>query len=287
LGRASSGRPAADGPLVSVVTVSLNAAGTIAATIESVLGQCHPNIEYLVIDGGSTDGTLDRVRHYDDRIDWWISEPDTGVSDAFNKGIAGSRGEIIGILNAGDWYEPDTISAVVEAFASRPAAGVVCGWLQYWESDKPTYVFRSAPAALWREMTVNHPTMFVRRKVYEDCGLFRTDFGYAMDYELALRLASRQVRFHSLDRVLAHMRAGGITTGNWRRAFLETKLAKLCHGQGQLPASAYFWFQIIRWRLRSMLERVGLDGLVRAYRAHWAALRKTAGLAGAADDREG
>src|SRR6185295_16144009 len=124
-------------PLVSVVTIVRNGAHTLSRTIESVLSQDFPDIEYIVVDGGSTDGTLELLRANQDQIAIWISEADQGISDAFNKGIALSRGEIIGLLNSDDWYEAGANRAVVEEM-QKSAADIACGRLQYWEGGRPT-----------------------------------------------------------------------------------------------------------------------------------------------------
>ena len=105
--------------LVSIITPVRNAAYTLGQTITSVLSQTYPNIETIVVDGGSEDGTLDILRSFDHGINLWISEPDAGISDAFNKGIALATGDIIGIINADDWYEPEAVATIIEAFFFR------------------------------------------------------------------------------------------------------------------------------------------------------------------------
>ena len=112
---------------VSIVTVSYNCEATIEQTIQSVLSQDYDNVEYIIIDGGSTDGTIEIIRRYESNIAYWNSEPDRGISDAFNKGINCCTGEIVGILNADDLYLPGTVSTVVQAFQDNPEAGVVFG----------------------------------------------------------------------------------------------------------------------------------------------------------------
>src|SRR4051794_27577813 len=138
-------------PLVSVVTIVRNGARTLSRTIDSVLSQDFRDIEYIIVDGGSTDGTLELLRANQDRIALWISESDLGISDAFNKGIALSRGEIVGLLNSDDWYEPGAIHAMVEHM-QKSGADIACGRLQYWEGDRPTYLVRSDYAQLRRGM---------------------------------------------------------------------------------------------------------------------------------------
>lgn len=261
-------------PLVSIITVTLNAEETLDRTIQSVINQTYKNLEYIIIDGGSKDRTVDIITKHGHRIDHWISEPDHGISDAFNKGISCAHGEIIGILNASDWYELDTVSEVARAFKQRPDVDVVCGWLQYWRGGRQDYVFTSNPTHIMKEMTVNHPTMFVRRSAYEKLGSFRIDFRYAMDYEFILRLVVAGVKVVSLDRILAHMEYEGLTSQNWRKTFAEIKRAKVEHLHKPLAAEGYYWFQCVRFRVRLVLERVGLESVINLFRRRFSLLKK-------------
>jgi glycosyltransferase involved in cell wall biosynthesis len=267
-------RSSVEEPLVSIITVTLNAAETLERTIQSVINQTYRNIEYLIIDGGSKDRTIDIITKHDHRIDHWISEPDRGISDAFNKGISCAHGEIIGILNASDWYELDAVSTVAEVFKQTPGVDMVCGWLQYWRDGRRDYVFTSNPNQIMKEMTVNHPTVFVRRSVYEKLGTFRMDFRYAMDYEFVLRLVVAGMEVVSLDRILAHMQYEGLTSQNWRKAFAEVKRAKVEHLHKPLAAERFYWFQCIRFRVRLVLERVGLESMINLYRRRFSILKK-------------
>ena len=263
-----------DQPLVSIITVTLNAAETLDRTIQSVINQTYENLEYIVIDGGSKDRTVDIIAEHAHRIDHWISEPDHGISDAFNKGISCAKGEIIGILNASDWYELDAVSTVTQVFNQNPDINVVCGWLQYWRDGRRDYVFTSNPNKLMNEMTVNHPTMFVRRSVYEKLGPFQVDFRYAMDYEFALRLVVAGVKVVSLDRILAHMQYEGLSSQNWWKAFAEVKRAKVEHLHKPLVAEVYYWFQCVRFFVRLVLERVGLESVINVCRKRFSILKK-------------
>jgi GT2 family glycosyltransferase len=261
-------------PLVSIITVTLNAAETLDRTIQSVINQTYNKLQYIIIDGGSKDRTVDIITKYNHRIDHWISEPDHGISDAFNKGISCANGEIIGILNASDWYELDTVLTVARVFKQRPDVDVVCGWLQYWRDGRRDYVFTSNPNLIMKEMTVNHPTMFVRKSVYEKLGTFRIDFRYAMDYEFVSRLVVAGVEVVSLDRILAHMQYEGLTGQNWRKTFAEVKRAKVEHLHKPLAAEGYYWFQCVRFLVRLALERVGLESLINLFRRRFSILKK-------------
>jgi glycosyltransferase involved in cell wall biosynthesis len=167
-GRRPEGR--AHEPLVSIVTVVYNGSGTLRRTIDSVLGQTYENIEYIIVDGGSTDDTIALLREYDDRLAYWISEKDRGIYDAMNKGIALCTGEWVGLINADDWYEPDTVERVIAAVRDAPDANVVHGdiWMRYPNDQRGLKKARKSGFLLkYWEMVLNHPSFFVRRSFYE------------------------------------------------------------------------------------------------------------------------
>lgn len=254
-----------DQPFVSVITVALNAAKTIERTIESVVAQVYPNLEYLVVDGGSADGTVDIIRSHQDSIVWWVSEPDRGISDAFNKGIAHARGEWVGILNADDWYEPE---AIEKAMRHAEGAAVVAGWQKMWHDDEPIEIVRPNVRLMAREMTVNHPTCFVRREMYQKYGVFDTKLRYAMDYEFMLRLFLAGERFEEVPTVIANMAFGGLSDKAWKLACQESRDAKVRHGLPAANAALYYRWQIARRGARRWMEAIGLERAVALYRRH-------------------
>ncbi len=213
--RGAPGAPIGATPRISIVTAVRNGARTLGRAIASVASQAVPGVEHIVVDGASSDGTLDVLRSHGPGLALWISEPDRGISDAFNKGIALARGDVVGILNSDDWYEPGALAAVAQAMRDCDAE-IVCGSLQYWEGDRRTYLARSDPAFLARAMHVQHPTVFVRRETYRRLGLFRLDFRLAMDYEWMLRARTAGASFLALDRCIANMSAGGVGDRRWR-----------------------------------------------------------------------
>lgn len=262
-------------PLVSIVTIVLNGESFIRQTIDSVLQQNYEAIEYIVIDGGSNDTTVSIIREYEGQIAYWQSEPDMGISDAFNKGIRAAHGELIGLINAGDWYEIDTVKRVVETFLKDQTIGVVCGALQFWKGHQREYLCYSVPQLLEREMTVTHPTCFVRTSLYHRLGFFSTDYKFAMDYELLLRFKSQGVCFLSLESVLANMQHDGISEANWKKALLETHKARgVLLNKSFFSGQGYFYFLMVKRQLRIVMERLEWNSLIRWYRSNLALVKK-------------
>ncbi len=207
-----------DNPLVSVITVVFNGHESIEQTLRSVLEQSYDNVEYIVIDGGSTDGTTEIIKKYEQAIDYWVSEPDSGISEAWNKGIKASTGDIIGIINGGDWYELNAAKNVAGLFLQNKTAGVIHGIRRQWNESGTLVLGISKPATRVEKVTtlrlpVNHPTCFVRRQAYQTYGLFNTSYRVAMDYDFVSRLCKQKVCFLYLDAVIANMRTGGASCG--------------------------------------------------------------------------
>ena len=263
-------------PLVSIITIVFNGEEHIRRTIASVVQQRYVPIEYIIIDGGSTDGTVSIIREYEQGIDHWQSEPDAGVSDAFNKGIRAARGEIIGLINCGDWYEHDAVQRVVDSFLTHREVGVVCGSLQFWKGRKREYLCPSVPHLLPREMTVTHPTCFVRAELYHRLGFFSTDYFLAMDYELLLRFQNQGVKFLSLVSVLANMQHDGLSEINWKKALRETHRARVSLSERSVYTSCgYYLFLVVKRQLRIILEKLGWTNVLRLYRGKLALVQKS------------
>ncbi len=256
---------------ISIITVCLNASSTIRRTIESVLSQRTKPYEYIVVDGGSTDGTLEIIKGYGTAITRLISEKDKGISDAFNKGIAMATGDWIGILNADDWYEPNTLQKIAE---NQTKADIVHGKIQYWAGSQKGYSAGGDHSLLKREMTLHHPTVFVRKSFYDAHGLFKLEYRFAMDYEIMLRFALNGARFCYIPDILANMSFDGASDKNWKNAIKETKKAKLENGQPKLPSERYYWKQLARTFVARYLNKTGFSGIVAFYRKHFALVKK-------------
>lgn len=253
-------------PLISIVTVVRNGVATLARTIDSVVAQ-GDRIEYVVIDGGSADGSVDVLERYSDRIDWWQSEPDAGIADAFNKGIARTRGTWIGLINADDWLEPDAL-AILEGELAVTEADIVYGWLQCWRDGEPDFLVGGDHRRLDTGMTIPHPACFVRRALYERVGLFDASLRYAMDYEFMLRARAAGARFQRIDRTLAHLTLGGLGDRHWRESLKEVAQARTRHVAGAGGAwrwRAYYVSRVLRAAGRRVADRFGLRGLRRLW----------------------
>lgn len=215
---------------VSIITVCYNSSKTIRETIQSVLGQDYPNIEYIVIDGLSTDGTQEIVLSYNYKISRFISEKDRGLYDAMNKGIGLATGEIIGIINSDDVYaKSDVISRVISAF-KKYEVDVVYGDLYYFKTgfqDNPLRHYRGGVFSLKRVsygLMPPHPTFFIRKSVYEKHGKFDTQYSLSADFDLILRfLGIHRVSFKYIPEVLVKMRIGGKSTSSFRRTIIMNK----------------------------------------------------------------
>lgn len=258
-------------PKISVITIVFNAVDVIEATIISVLNQRYPELEYIVIDGGSEDGTLKILEKYRGQIDILVSEPDEGISDAFNKGIRLASGQLIGLLNADDRYLPGALMAAAEAFRGK---GVYYGRMEVLENGRPNGTYYPDHYQLEKDMTLCHPATFVAAETYEKYGLYRTDFRYAMDYELMLRFKTSGVDFYPVDYTFTAMSAGGVSDIHWRAAFDEVQRARqLLLSPGALD---YYKTSIIKLRkqLGQVLEKGPLQPAVAAYRRWFSMVKK-------------
>lgn len=203
---------------VSIITAVFNNKSCIEACMQSVLGQTYRNIEYIVIDGGSTDGTLELIKRYGDRISKWTSGPDNGIYYALNNGLGLATGDIIGFLHADDIYANDRVIEKVALELEKRKVDSCYGDLLYVGSDNPEKVIRYwraspyRPGLFERGWMPPHPTFFVRKKVYEKYGCFNTEFTIAADYELMLRfLEKHRISTWYIPEVLIRMRTGGVS----------------------------------------------------------------------------
>lgn len=232
-------------PLVSVVTVCFNSQAHIAEAMQSVLDQTYANVEYLVIDGGSTDSTMDIVRSFEERFGGrlrWVSEPDNGIYDAMNKGIALCSGDLIGLLNSDDTYLPDAIEGIVSAFRAEPDVGAVFGDVDVVSQDgsllRTEVAVTPAPGSLPLRMPMCHQSLFVARRVYRELGGFDTGYRILADYEHMLRMLRAGVRFLHVPGVVARFREGGACSADTARSNAERERIRVAYGASPVTERA-------------------------------------------------
>lgn len=196
-------------PRLTVITPSLNQAAFLERTLRSVLDQGYPDLEYIVMDGGSTDESVEILERYDDRLAYWVSEPDKGQASAINRGIERATGEVIAYINSDDYYLPGAFAAALPLFADRSILWVA-GACEYRNEDGTLEVLMSArqpqgprPAWVRNAWYVAQASSFWRRDVFEVAGLLREDLHYVFDTEFGLRLALEDVRPTAIERSLA------------------------------------------------------------------------------------
>ena len=208
---------------VSIITVCLNSACTIEQTIKSVLNQTYKDIEYIIVDGESTDGTQDIIKKYQKYIAKYVSEPDRGLYDAMNKGIRMSSGDVIGIINSDDWYDLQTVEKVVRLFQENAADVVYGDELLIYESGVEQRRVTGPITDLVCRMNLSHPTVFVKRELYEKFGVFDRRYKIAADYDFLLRLYRKGVKMVECPEILAYFRMGGLSIKNGVLCADETK----------------------------------------------------------------
>ena len=257
-----------DRPLVSVITVVKNGEKYFDGTIESVINQTYDNIEYIIIDGDSIDRTLDIIKKYEDKIAYWISERDEGISDAMNKGIKLSSGEIIGLIHSDDYYvSGDVIQSVVQEFNKYQNIKALYGIVDSVDPETGKLELRWGkdcnPNVIRERMYIPHPTLFCKKEVYEDIGYFRKDLKYAMDYEWAIRLI-KYTKPYFLNKRIAVMRRGGINMRNIKRTFWETSKSLWENGY-YLNAITMFVGSNVKNIIEKIIRKFGLAIIIKKY----------------------
>lgn len=209
-------------PLVTIMTVCYNSSETIAQTFQSIRDQSYSNIEYVVVDGGSSDGTVDILKANADLIDYYVSEPDKGLYHAMNKGLELAQGKFILILNSDDWYEPFTVQKLVEAQAFS-ACDFVGGLARYINADGSTHVLPSMAfdhSTLLR-MPLRHQTMFMSAELYDRTGPYDTSFPIIADYDYAIRLYQAGATYFEVPEALLNFRTSGVSSTAWEQLHNE------------------------------------------------------------------
>ena len=223
---------------VSIITVCLNASKTIESTIASVLNQSYSNIQYIIIDGFSNDNSMNIINNYKNKISIIVSEPDNGLYDAINKGIAIANGDVVGILNADDiFFDNSTVENITKYFKDENTMSVI-GDIAFLNEQKQ--IIRNYSSKFWSPFLFRfgvmppHPSFYCRRDLFVKYGNYRTNFKIAADFELLLRLLKiNKIPYQYMHKIIVLMKPGGLSTKGWLSKITITKeIVKACNLNG-------------------------------------------------------
>jgi len=225
---------------VSIITAVYNNKETIQDAIDSVLNQSYKNIEYIIIDGASIDGTIETIKSYGDKITKFISEPDRGIYDAMNKGVALATGDVIGILNSDDFYiDEHVIEKVINIFQEEKVDSVYADlvFVKPNNLDKTIRYYNSSkfnPSKFAYGWMPAHPTFFVKQKIYKKYGVFKTDYKIAADYEILVRFLEKyKISYYYIQLPIIKMRIGGVSTSGIKSNYILNKeIIRACKENG-------------------------------------------------------
>jgi GT2 family glycosyltransferase len=219
-----------------LITVALNARRTLERTIDSIQSQTFTDLEHIVVDGGSDDGTVELLRARLRPRDYWVSEPDRGISDAFNKGVALASGVLVQFVNCDDWLSPDQVAIAVRG-VDATGADFVFGDVIFYREDRADFRYvgdPNYPKAIRRRMpTLNHATVLARRDAFERVGLFDLGYRCAMDYDWVLRLHLAGGRGVYLPELVGHMNHDGVSNAAYLRTVREVETIAVAHGRNR------------------------------------------------------
>ncbi len=212
-------------PLISIITIVYNGELHLEQAMCSVFEQTYSPIEYIIIDGGSTDGSINIIKKHEHLVDYWVSEIDKGISDAFNKGVSKANGEIIAFLNSDDWYQPDAIENIVSSYLMDTDFDVYYAVTKFHKKEEaffyPSGVLPHLSFVRKNHMAIAHPSTFVRKKVFDTIGDFNKKYKIAMDYDFLLRAMINGATFKFIDVFTTNFRTTGISSIYPQRAIKE------------------------------------------------------------------
>lgn len=244
-------------PLISIITVVYNGEKYLEETIQSVINQTYDNVEYLIIDGGSTDNTLDIIKKYEEKINYWMSEKDNGIYDAMNKGIDVSSGEIIGIVNADDYLYSDTISNIVNLYVKNKF-DYTYGYLDYIDEsgnklcEIESIGLNNIKYKVFKHMPFLHPTMFVSKNVYKEIGKYNINYRLSADYDFALKLIENNYQGLKLSFKTGCFRLGGVSGGF--ESIKENHRLLLEHNQNYFLVWLNTLLLILKLKIRNIIK---------------------------------
>ncbi len=229
-----------DKPLITVITVVFNGEETIRDTIESVIMQNYDNIEHIIIDGGSSDATVDILRQYDHIVDYWISEKDGGIYDAMNKGISLCSGDYVGMLNSDDIFSNESVLQDIADRFCAMEVDAVFSCLNIVDKNNLKKILRKYRVAKFNSALLRigvmppHPTFYCKKSCYEEGGMYKTNYKIAADFEMLVRLLiGQKISWSFIDKVTVTMRSGGLSnSGFMSRVKLNWEIVRACRENG-------------------------------------------------------
>lgn len=251
---------------LSIITIAFNSEKTIEETILSVLRQKNDNVEYIIVDGASTDGTLGIINKYKDKIDIIISEKDFGISDAFNKGIKLATGDVIGIINSDDFLAEHAIEYLFKAFEDNPNADIYFGKaVVFADKNFSNFVYEPPHNAYGLElsMVLSHPATFVKKNAYAQFGLFDTEFKCAMDFKLISHMYLSGAIFVYIDEILTWFRQGGVSKRQQKTTMEESIKIACNNGVAKKVAKRYYRKINRKEYFKKILYFLKIDGVLR------------------------
>ena len=249
-------------PSISIVTPVLNDVRNLEQTIQSVIDQEYNNIEYIIIDGGSTDGTIDIIKKYEDQITFWVSEPDKGIYDAQNKGVFKAKGKYFAVLNSGDYYaEKDVVSKVAACIIDDPEVDYIYSNALIIKKMEGRRVveFYSDISNIWKFTPILHPTLFSKTSLFHDFGGFDVSYKVAADYDYMCKLYVNNARGKKIDKFTVFFRQGGVSSLN-NESPMEIFLIQKQYDRAHIRKYINYFLKVLhfyslRWLIKIIGER--------------------------------
>ncbi len=249
-------------PLVSIITVVYNGELTIEKCIQSVQNQSYGNVEHIIIDGGSTDKTVEIIKKYNDVIYYWTSEPDKGIYDAMNKGLKIAQGDFIAILNADDYYLPNAIELSMQEIEETNSDYSFAEARYINSKDKIRPIFPLEQNKIYQEMFYPHVSAVISKKIYDEVGYFDTNFKIAGDHDMALRIHLKNYKYCYVPEVIAELERGGVSSSN--ESNKESLAVVVKNGKNKVGAYLTYYKQVMKVYLIRLLSKGVVTFLLKA-----------------------
>lgn len=241
--------------MISIIIPVLNNKQQLVRCLDSILCSkvqlSNADIHIIIIDGGSSDGTVEVIKEYECHVSYWETGLDSGISDAFNRGINHATGDIVAILNSDDYWHEDTLEHIVNAYLQSPDTDIFYGDLQFSDENLGAfYIKRPEIKKMKYRMNIFHPAMFVKRSAYEEIGLYNLDYKYAMDSEWCHRALAKGLNFDYIPYPLATMSLGGVSDKNFKQSLQEYRRSIIQNGLAKSwEAWSYYGYFLFMKRL--------------------------------------